>query len=208
MVGIAEALIVNYPKDFSLMMKRPLLALAAMLALAGPAMAADYVIDSKGAHASINFRIKHLGFSWLQGRFDTFTGTFSYDDKNPAVSAVAVEIDTTSVDTNHAERDKHLRSPDFLDTAQFPKATFVSKSVTPKDGGKATIAGELTLHGVTKSITIEAETIGGGADPWGGYRQGFAGTTKLTLADFGIPDKLGPASREVELMLYIEGVRK
>lgn len=189
-------------------LRRAMLAVAAVAALSLPAQAADFVIDNKGAHASINFRIKHLGFSWLHGRFDKFSGNFSYDDKNVAASKVSVEIDTTSLNSNHAERDKHLRSPDFLDTEKFPKATFVSKSVTPKDGGKATIAGDLTLRGVTKPVNIEAEIIGGGDDPWGGYRQGFTGTAKLVLADFGIPDKLGPASREVELVLDVEGVRK
>lgn len=189
-------------------LRRAILAVAAVAALSLPAQAADFVIDNKGAHASINFRIKHLGFSWLHGRFDKFSGNFSYDDKNVAASKVSVEIDTTSLNSNHAERDKHLRSPDFLDTEKFPKATFVSKSVTPKDGGKATIAGDLTLRGVTKPVNIEAEIIGGGDDPWGGYRQGFTGTAKLVLADFGIPDKLGPASREVELVLDVEGVRK
>jgi polyisoprenoid-binding protein YceI len=181
---------------------------ATSLALAVPASAADYEIDSKGAHASINFRIKHLGYSWLVGRFDTFTGTFSYDDKAPEKSAVNVEIDTASVNSNHAERDKHLRSPDFLDVVKFPKATFVSKSVAPKAGGKATITGDLTLHGVTKEVTIEAETIGGGADPWGGTRQGFSGVTTLKLADFAIQKDLGPASKEVELTLNVEGVKK
>jgi polyisoprenoid-binding protein YceI len=186
---------------------------SAALALAGlvialPAHAADYEIDGKGMHASINFRIKHLGFSWLAGRFDTFTGTFNFDEKAPEKSGVKVDIDTASVNSNHAERDKHLRSPDFLDVAKFPKATFVSKSVTPKAGGKATIVGDLTLHGVTKEVAIEAETIGGGADPWGGFRQGFSGVTTLKLADFAIQKDLGPASKEVELTLNVEGVKK
>ena len=181
---------------------------ATALAFATPLSAADYEIDSKGAHASINFRIKHLGYSWLTGRFDTFTGAFAFDDKAPEKSSVKVEIDTASVNSNHAERDKHLRSPDFLDVAKFPKATFVSKSVTPKAGGKATIVGDLTLHGVTKEVAIEAETIGGGADPWGGVRQGFTGVTTLKLADFAIQKDLGPASKEVELTLNVEGVRK
>ena len=185
-----------------------LVTLAAYLAFAAPARAADYEIDAKGMHASINFRIKHLGFSWLTGRFDTFNGTFSYDDKAPEKSAVKVEIDTASVNSNHAERDKHLRSADFLDIAKFPKATFVSKSVTPKAGGKATITGDLTLHGVTKEVTIEADTIGGGADPWGGVRQGFTGVTTLKLADFAIQKDLGPMSKDVELTLNVEGVKK
>ena len=182
--------------------------LAATLALSVPLAAAEYEIDSKGQHASINFRIKHLGFSWLTGRFDTFTGTFAYDDKAPAASAVKVEIDTASVNSNLAERDKHLRSPDFLDVAKFPKATFVSKSVVAKGEGKAVITGDLTLRGVTKEVVINADAIGGGADPWGGERQGFTGVTTLKLADFGVPKDLGPASKEVELTLNVEGVKK
>ena len=182
--------------------------LATALALSAPVSAADYEIDSKGAHASINFRIKHLGFSWLSGRFDTFTGTFTYDDKAPAASAVKVEIDTASVNSNQAERDKHLRSPDFLDVAKFPKATFVSKSVAASGDGKAVITGDLTLRGVTKEVVITADTIGGGADPWGGIRQGFSGVTTLKLADFGVPKDLGPMSKEVELTLNVEGVKK
>lgn len=184
------------------------LGLAAVLALGTPVSAAEYEIDTKGAHASINFRIKHLGFSWLVGRFDTFSGTFSYDDKNPGAAKVAVDIDTASLNSNHAERDKHLRSADFLDVAKFPKASFVSKSVTPKGDGKAEITGDLTLHGVTKPVTIAATYIGGGEDPWGGFRQGFAGKTTVVLADFGITKDLGPAAKEVELDLHVEGVRK
>ena len=186
----------------------PLALVAALLALAGPVKAADYTIDMKGAHASINFRIKHLGFSWVVGRFDAFTGQFSYDQTKPEASIVNVEIDVASVNSNHAERDKHLRSADFLDVAKFPKATFVSKSVAPDGDGKAKITGDLTLRGVTKPVTIEADYTGGGADPWGGQRQGFAGTTKVTLADFGFPDKLGPAAKDVELRLYVEGVQQ
>lgn len=183
------------------------LALVAGLCLAGPASAADYAIDTKGQHAAVNFRIKHLGFSWLSGRFDRFNGTFSYDEKAPAASKVAVEIDTASVSSNHAERDKHLRSPDFLDVEKFPKATFVSKSVTAAGDGKAKIVGDLTLRGVTKEVVIDAEYVGGGADPWGSTRAGFTGTTKIALADFGIPKDLGPGSKEVELTLDVEGIQ-
>ncbi len=185
------------------------LAFAAALALPGAATAADYVIDMKGAHGSINFKISHLGFSFVTGRFNKFTGTFSYDEAKPEASKIAVEIDTASIDSNHAERDKHVRSEDFLDVAQFPKATFVSKSVTPAGAGKATITGDLTLHGETKPVTIEAEYVGGGDDPWGGHRQGFRGTTTLKLDDFGIDTThLGPTAGTVELSLNVEGVRK
>ena len=181
--------------------------LAGTLALAGQARAADYVIDTAKAHASIQFRIKHLGFSWLTGRFDTFSGSFTFDEANPSASKVHVEVDTASVNSNHAERDKHLRSKEFLDVAEYPKAVFDSTSVK-LNGDKATIAGNLTLRGVSKPIEIEAQRVGGGADPWGGFRDGFTGTTRLTLNDFGINFDLGPNSKEVELRLDVEGVRQ
>ncbi|RUO98630.1 YceI family protein [Hyphomicrobium sp.] len=173
-----------------------------------PAVAADYKIDTENAHAAISFRIKHLGFSWLTGRFDKFTGTFSYDEKNPDASKVKVDIDTASVDTNLALRDKHLRAADLLDTDNFPKATFESTSIKTTAPGKAVVTGNLTLHGVTKQISFNAEHVGGGKDPWGGYRDGFTGTTELTLADFGIKRDLGPAAKTVELTLDLEGVRQ
>lgn len=184
------------------------LALAAALTLAVPASAAEYAIDTDGAHASINFKIKHLGFSWLTGRFDKFAGSFSWDGAAPDKSTVKVEIDTASVNSNHAERDKHLKSPDFLDVAKFPKATFESTSAKLDSSGKGTITGKLTLHGVTKDVTLQVERIGGGTDPWGGVREGFMGTTTLTLADFGITKDLGPASKTVDMTLHVEGIKK
>lgn len=184
------------------------LAAAAAVLLTAPAQAANYSIDTKGQHASINFRIKHLGYSWLTGRFDKFSGTFAFDKANPAASTVKVEIDTASINSNHGERDKHLRSKDFLDVTAYPKATFESTSVKLDGDDKATITGKLTLRGVTKDVVIDAQRIGGGKDPWGGEREGFSGTTKLTLADFGITMDLGPASKEVELALEVEGVKQ
>ena len=178
------------------------------VAFVGPAQAADYVIDTKGAHASINFKIKHLGYSWLTGRFDKFSGSFTYDENNKAASKIKVEIDTNSVNSNHAERDKHLRSADFLETGKFPKASFESTSMEIKDGNKAIVHGKLTLHGVTKDIAINAEHLGGGKDPWGGFRHGFSGIVRIALADYGIRKNLGPASKELELSLHIEGIRQ
>jgi len=174
---------------------------------ADTAQAADYVIDSKGAHASITFRIKHLGYSWVTGRFDKFTGNFTFDEKAPADSKVKVMIDTSSVNTNHAERDKHVRSGDFLDVGKFPNASFESTSMKVT-GKSAVMNGKLTLHGVTRDIAINVEHIGGGKDPWGGFRQGFTGNTKITLADYGINYNLGPDAKELELMLNVEGIRQ
>lgn len=182
--------------------------LAVGLLAGNAAYAEDYTIDTEGMHAFVQFRIKHLGYSWLYGRFNEFAGTFSYDEAKPEDAKVEVTIKTDSVDTNHAERNKHLRSDDFLDVEQFPEAKFVSTKYTPGTDGAGKLEGDLTLHGITKPITIEVKEIGAGDDPWGGYRRGFEGSTTLTLKDFDIKKDLGPASQELEMILAIEGVRK
>ncbi len=183
-------------------------ALAAALILPAQAMAEKYLIDTKGAHAFVQFRIQHLGYSWLSGRFNTFKGSFEYDENNPTATSFQVEVTTASVDTNHAERDKHLRSKDFLHVDKYPKAHFESTSFKEKGDGTVSLVGNLTLHGVTRPVTIAVEHIGHGKDPWGGYRRGFEGTTQIALADYGISYKLGPNSKEVELRLSIEGIRQ
>lgn len=185
-------------------------ALSATAAVATPALAADYVIDTEGAHAFIQFRVKHLGYSWLYGRFNDFSGEFTYDKKNPEKNSISITLDTASVDTNHAERDKHIRSDDFLNVKKFPQAKFVSTGYKPTGDHKAQVTGNLTLHGVTKPITVDVTHMGGGEDPWGGYRDGFEGRVTIKPEEFGIAmaEKLGPASAEVEMMLSVEGVRK
>lgn len=170
--------------------------------------AADYVIDTAKAHAFIQFKVSHLGYSWLLGRFNRFSGEFSYDEDRPEEARVRVEIDTASVDSNHAERDKHLRGKDFLDVAEFPKATFRSTGFRELGDGKAELTGEFTLRGVSRPLTIAVDAIGHGKDPWGGYRRGFQGSARFALADYGIVKNLGPATKEVELYLSIEGIRR
>lgn len=191
------------------------LALAAATAigsvvLPGTAAAAtdNFLIDTKGGHAFVQFRIKHLGYSWLYGRFNDFGGTFTYDDDDPSRSKVRVEIKTASLDSNHAERDKHLRGDDFLDVARFPTATFQSTSYKETGFNKAVLEGNLTLKGITRPVKIEVDRIGNGPDPWGGYRRGFQGSTTFALKDFGIDFNLGPASRNVEMILSVEGIRQ
>nr|WP_105190228.1 YceI family protein [Pseudoalteromonas sp. T1lg48] len=181
---------------------------AALVAASGAASAADYVIDTQGAHAFVNFKIQHLGYSWLHGRFNTFSGDFSYDAQKPNDSQIKVVIDTASIDSNHAERDKHLRSADFLNVKAHPKATFESTSIEFTDADNAKVTGEFTLNGVTKTISFDVNRVGEGKDPWGGYRAGFNGHTRFALADFGIDQDLGPASTHVEIELSIEGVRQ
>ena len=184
------------------------LVLAAAIVLPVQALAEKYVIDTEGSHAFIQFRIQHLGYSWLSGRFNTFNGSFEYDENNPDKASVQVEIDVASIDSNHAERDKHLRSDEFLDVSKYPKASFVSTSFKDNGDGTAVLKGDFTLRGVTKPVTIAVEHVGHGSDPWGGYRRGFEGTTRIALADYGIKYNLGPKSKEVELTLSVEGIRQ
>lgn len=177
-------------------------------ATAGTAFAADYVIDTEGAHASINFEVNHLGYSFVTGRFDVFNGEFSFDKSKPKEAKITVQIDTNSVNSNHAERDKHLRDAGFLDVAKFPKAIFQSTSVEVTGEKSANIKGNLTLLGETREITIATEYVGSGKDPWGGERAGFVGTTEFRMKDFGIQQDLGPSSQTVKLTLHIEGIKK
>jgi len=188
------------------MKRQSLFALLLGLSMAFPVAAADYKLDD--AHSFVTFRIQHLGFSWLYGRFDTLNGSYSYDEAKPGAAKIKVTIDTASIDTNHAERDKHLRSEEFFYVDKFPKATFVSTGYKQTGKDKGTLTGNLTLRGVTKPISIDVTQMGAGDDPWGGYRRGFSGTTTITLADFGIPYDLGPAARTAELMLTVEGIRQ
>ncbi|MEH2920863.1 YceI family protein [Samsonia erythrinae] len=190
-------------------MKKTLLGLTAvsMLASAGSALAAEYKLDKEGQHAFIEFRIKHLGYSWLYGSFNDFDGAFTFDEKNPSADKVNVTINTNSVDTNHAERDKHLRSAEFLNVAKHPQATFTSTEVN-KDGNEYDITGNLTLNGVTKPVKLDAKLIGQGDDPWGNYRAGFEAEGTIKLKDFNITTDLGPASQEVELIISVEGIRQ
>lgn len=183
------------------------LALASLLATS-PLYAADYVIDTKGAHASIQFRISHLGTSWLTGRFNTFSGDFSYDAQKPEASSINVDIDVTSFDSNHAERDKHIRGDEYLNVGEFPKASFQSTSFTPDANGGGVMKGNLTLYGTTKEIAIQVQKVGEGKDPWGGYRAGFSGTTEIKPKEFGMNYNLGPAAETVYLDLNVEGIRK
>ncbi|WP_110654985.1 YceI family protein [Salinicola halimionae] len=186
-----------------------LIAAASALPLA-QAQAADYKIDTEGQHAFIQFKISHLGYSYILGSFKQFEGNFSYDSEAPDDASVDVTVNVDSLDSNHAERDKHIQSADFLNVSEYPQATFKSTSFdVDDDGDEAEMSGDLTIHGVTKPVTFEVDRIGGGDDPWGGFRQGFEATTELNLADFDIDMSQFPEPmHSVELYIVLEGVRQ
>lgn len=191
------------------MLKKTLAALAIGSALlsAGQAMAADYVVDKEGQHAFVDFKISHLGYSYITGTFKDIDGKFSFDAAKPETSKIEFNVNTASVFTNHAERDKHIASADFLNASKFGKATFVSTSVKSTGENTADVTGDLTLLGVTKPVVVKATFLGEGKDPWGGYRAGFEGTTTIKRSDFGKQKDLGPKSDTVELYVSFEGVK-
>ncbi|QXI22486.1 MULTISPECIES: YceI family protein [Pseudomonas] len=190
------------------MLKKTLAALAIGSAvLSANVMAADYVVDKEGQHAFVDFKISHLGYSFITGTFKDIDGKFSFDAAKPEDSKIEFNVNTASVFTNHAERDKHIASADFLNASKFAKATFVSTSVKSTGANTADVTGDLTLLGVTKPVVVKATFLGEGKDPWGGYRAGFEGTTTIKRSDFGKQKDLGPKSDAVELYVSFEGVK-
>ncbi|MBP8030596.1 MAG: YceI family protein [Pseudomonadales bacterium] len=176
---------------------------AVLLASAVTAHAADYKIDD--THSFVQFRTKHLGYSWLYGRFNISGGHFSYDPAKPESSKITVDIDVASIDSNHELRDEHLRNK-YLFTDKQPKASFTSTAYQG-DANSGTLTGELQLNGVKKPVTIPVKKIGEGSDPWGGYRVGFEGNLTIDARDYGYTYQLGEQSFIIDLQLGIEGVQ-
>jgi len=162
----------------------------------------DWKVDP--IHSMVLFKIKHVGTSWTIGRFNGISGTLAFDEAKPENCSVAIEIDASTVDTNHKPREDHLRSPDFFSVKEFPTITFASTKVA-KSGEKYSITGDLKLHGVTKSITFTAEKVGASdIKEMGGPRVGFYAETSIKRSDFGMKNMLEGASDEVALTLAIE----
>jgi len=159
-------------------------------------------------HAYALFRIQHLGTGWNYGRFNRMSAELRYDPEDPAAGSLSIEVRTDSVDTGNGKRDKHLRSPDFFNVRQFPVMRFQSRKVEQVGPGRLQVSGELTLHGVTRPLTVEVEITGQGEDPWGNYRVGFETRFTLNRLDFGMDfmaDKLG---HEVEVTVAFEAIRQ
>ena len=145
--------------------------LAAALAVAAPALAADtYQFDK--SHTTVGFQVRHI-FTMLGGKFQDFSGTIEVDRAKPESSAVEFTIQAASVFTNDAKRDEHLRTPDFFDVASHPTITFKSTSVRPAGKDVYEVTGDLTMRGVTKPVTLPVTFLGEGKDPWGNEKMGF-----------------------------------
>lgn len=181
--------------------------LGGALFFSSSAFAADtWSVDP--AHSTAIFRIKHFGASWQYGRFNDLAGTLVLDDADPTRSTLELTIKTGSVDTNNTKRDDHLKSPDFFDAAQYPTMTFKSKKIAVKSANLWAVTGDLTMHGVTREVTVDLERSGTGKDPWGGTRTGAETTFTIKRSDFGVsfmPDGLGD---DVRIIVSVEAVKK
>jgi polyisoprenoid-binding protein YceI len=159
---------------------------AAKLAAESPVPAAApeiYAID-KG-HSEATFQVRHL-VTKVRGRFTDFEGVIRADRERPGMSSVVFSIDAASVDTDVADRDTHLKSPDFFDVAKHPRITFVSSRITPRGGDRYDVTGTLTIRGVAREVTLPVAFLGSARDPWGNERAGFELETKLDRKDYGI----------------------
>jgi polyisoprenoid-binding protein YceI len=148
-------------------------------------MTSKYEIDP--AHTSLQFSVRHLMMSNVRGAFNGVHGLLTHDPENPAASSVEVTVDVNSLNTHDAQRDGHLKSPDFFDAAKFPTITFRSTKIEKKSADEFTLTGDLTIHGVTQPVTLDVTEVSPEAkDPWGNLRFGASAKTKIKRGDFGL----------------------
>lgn len=167
---------------------------------------ADYQIDM--AHTNVLFNVNHLGLSNMLGRFAEFSGQLSFDDANIENSKVSIVINTASIDTFHAKRDEHLRSPDFFNAAEFPEMTFNSTEIQKTGEKTAKLIGELTLLGVTKPVTLDLTLNNAGAHPFNKKTvAGFTATGTIKRSEFGMKYGVPNISDEISLRLELEAIR-
>jgi len=167
------------------------------------------------SHTVVEFAVKHMMFSTVKGHFAKVSGEIVYDAVDPTQSSVSASIDAASVETRDTRRDAHLRSPDFFDVEKYPTITFTSKRIEPAgEEGSYRIVGDLTIHGVTNEVTLNASHLGEGKDPWGGIRAGFNATTTINRKDYGLhynaPLEAGGVmvGDQVKISLDVEAVKK
>jgi len=173
----------------------------------GEVRAAD-TLKVDPVHSFVTFRVQHLGVSHVWGRFNNPGGTIVIDDADPSKSTFAIEVKTASVDTGNEKRDGHLKSADFFNARQFPTISFKSTSVKSSGDNKFEVTGDLTLHGVTRPLTVTIERVGAG-DKGGqfGYRAGFDASFAIKRSDFGMTNMVGPVGDDVNLWVSLEATK-
>jgi polyisoprenoid-binding protein YceI len=184
-----------------------LAAIAFAFATGARAEAETFSIDN--THSFANWELRHV-VARTSGTFHDVKGKVVLDAGNIANSSVEATISIYSLNSSHLRRDVHVLTDEFLDARNFPEMKFVSTGVAPYSADKGTMRGQLTLHGVTKPVTLDYQILGIGADPWGGMRAGFKATTRINRADFGITKYAvngGPVGNEVDITLLVEGIK-
>lgn len=186
-------------------MRRIVVGILTVVLGAAALQAATFTIDPN--HSDVSFRVKHV-VGKVSGKFDKFAGTFNYEEGKPQTWSAQASIETASINTGIEKRDTHLKSPDFFDVQKFPTMTFKSTGVS---GNKLT--GNLTLHGVTKPVTLELAINGVAKDPMGpGQRAGATATGMIKRTDFNLGPTTGPLAgmvgTDVEITIDVEGVSK
>jgi polyisoprenoid-binding protein YceI len=169
--------------------------------------------DIDVGHSAIHFWVRHMIISKVHGRFARWSGAIELDQQDLTRSSVDVRIDTASIDTQVGDRDTHLRSADFLDVAKYPEMTFRSKRIE-KVGDGYRVVGDLSLHGVVREVTLEAEFAGVGKDPWANQRAGFSAKASLDRRDYGLVWNAALETggvlvgEKVEIAIELEAVKK
>lgn len=168
----------------------------------------EYTIDT--SHSHVGFKIKHQKVSYTHGRFNEFQGKFNFDAKDDSKNSLSLKIKSSSIDTNHEKRDKHLRNQDFFFVKKYKTLSFTSTSFKKKEGtdNKYSITGVLKIHGKKKEITVDATFIGEGKNPYGGYLCGFECNFTINRSDFGMKYMVGPIADKVHISIALEGSRK
>jgi len=183
--------------------------LAAALAFATGVRADIETFSIDNTHSFANWELRHV-VARTSGTFHDVKGKIVLDTANLAKSSVEATISVYSLNSSHLRRDVHVLTDEFLDARNYPEMKFVSSSVAPYSADRGTMQGQLTLHGVSKPVTLEYQILGVGADPWGGMRAGFKASTRINRADFGIAKYAvngGPVGNEVDITLLIEGIK-
>ena len=156
-------------------------------------------------HASAQFSVRHLGVSTVRGAFTKVSGSAKYDPSDPSKTSLDATIEAASVDTRVEMRDNDLRSPNFLDVQKYPTITFHSKQVKGAAAGKLQIVGDLTIHGVTKEVTLDVDGPSAAMkDPWGNQRVGASATTKINRKDFGVNGAPGVVGDDITITIDAE----
>jgi len=166
----------------------------------------SYRVDP--SHTTVIFKIFHLGLADFRGRFNRTTGNIRWDKADASKSSVEIRVEAGSIDTKHSRRDLHLRGPDFFNAVRFPAILFRSQSISAVGENQYQVKGDLSLHGVTRKVTLNTEFTGEGNDPWGGYRVGFKSQVVVNRSDYGMKFMLDQISDRVEILMSFEAIRQ